>query len=210
MLKRLATLLEKEERLKKKIKSAFIYPAFVLSFALIILGLLMIIVIPTFSKIFEELGGELPAPTMFLINTSNLFKSYWYFLLAGLFLFVQLVRHLMKIEKIRYVGHKISLYVPVFGKLAKHVAISSFSRTLGTLLNSGVNIIAALKIVQDTQTNLVYANTVPNIISSVKEGESLSGLLEETKVFPNLVVKLVNVGEETGELSEMLIKVADN
>lgn len=210
VLKRLATLLEKDERLKKKIKAAFIYPGFVLSFALIILGLLMIIVIPTFSKIFEELGGELPAPTQFLIMTSTLFRKYWYLVLIAIVAFIQLIRFLMRYSIVKYYLDLMSLHVPVFGKLTRNVAISSFARTLGTLLNSGVTIIAALQIVRDTQTNLVYANLVPGIIQHVKEGENISVQMEQTKRFPNLVIKLVAVGEETGELSDMLIQIADN
>ncbi|MFC1809733.1 type II secretion system F family protein [Candidatus Omnitrophota bacterium] len=210
VLKRLATLLEKEERLKKKIKSAFIYPAFVLSFALLILGLLMIIVIPTFTKIFSELGGDLPAPTQFLITTSAIFREYWYLVLVAIFVFIQGIRYLMKHDFAKYYFDLISLYVPVFGALTRNVAISSFARTLGTLLNSGVTIISALQIVKETQTNLVYANIVPTIIQHVKEGESISALMEQSKRFPNLVIKLVNVGEETGDLSDMLTQVADN
>jgi type IV pilus assembly protein PilC len=210
VLKRLANLLEKEERLKKKIKAAFIYPGFVLGFALIILGLLMIIVIPTFTKIFEELGGDLPAPTKFLITTSAIFRKFWYIVLAAILALIQAVRYLMKYSIVKYYIDLIALHVPVFGKLTRNVAISSFARTLGTLLNSGVTIIAALQIVRETQGNLVYANLIPEIIQHVKEGENISGLMEQTKRFPNLVIKLVAVGEETGELSDMLMQIADN
>jgi len=210
VLKRLATLLEKDERLKKKIKAALIYPAFVLSIAMIILSLLMILVIPTFTKIFEDLGGELPAPTMFLIHTSNLFKNYWYILLAVLFFIIQVIRSGLKYDATKYYFDKFFLVLPVFGKLIRNVAISSFCRTLGTLLNSGVNIISALQIVFETQTNLVFANVVPEFIQHVKEGETLSSLIEQAKIFPDLVVKMVAVGEETGELSDMLVQMADN
>lgn len=210
ILKRLATLLEKQERLKKKIKSALIYPAFVLSFAVLILGLLMIIVIPTFTKIFEELGGDLPAPTLFLIGTSNFMRQYWYIVAGGIYGTIQGIYFLMRYQKVKFYVDKTVLYIPVFGKLMRNVSISSFARTLGTLLNSGVTIISALQIVQDTQTNLVYAGIVPNMIKSIKEGENLSSLMEQSNVFPNLVTKLVGVGEETGELSEMLVQVSDN
>jgi len=210
VLKRLSILLEKEERLKKKIKAALIYPIFVLSIAVIILSLLMIIVIPTFTEIFADLGGELPAPTRFLISVSNFFTHYWYYLIAGVFVFVQGIQVALKYDNIKYYFDKASLMVPVFGKLIRNVSISSFCRTLGTLLNSGVNIISALQIVHETQENLVFARVVPGFIQHVKEGESLAILIENAKVFPNLVVKMVAVGEETGELSDMLVQVSDN
>ena len=210
VLRRLATLLEKEERLKKKVKSALVYPAFVLSFALIIVGVLMVVVIPTFTKVFAELGGELPAPTRFLIATSTVVKQYWPVILVAIVVVVQGIRYILRYRTVRYIWDVILLRIPVFGKLAQHVAISSFTRTLGTLLNSGVSIINALQIVQETQTNAVYAKLVPQIIRHIKEGENLSGLIEDTKKFPNLAVKLIAVGEESGELSDMLIQVADN
>lgn len=210
ILKRLAVHLEKEERLRKKIKSALIYPAFVLTIAVVILGLLMVLVIPTFTKIFEDLGGDLPVPTQILIGISNFTIKYWWIMLLGIIGGIQGFRVSLKSNFFKYWFDRAWLYFPVFGKLSRNVAVSSFCRTLGTLLNNGVNIIAALQIVEETQTNLVFANAVPGILQRVKEGEVLGALIEESKIFPSLVVKMISVGEESGELSDMLIQVADN
>ncbi len=210
ILKRLASLLEKHQRLIKRLRTALIYPAFVLSMALIILSLLMIFVVPTFTKIFADLGGELPKPTQFLIATSNVFKNHWYILLASVVIVIYGIKYLSTIQTVKYYFDKIILNVPLFGKLISRVTIARFTRTLGTLLNSGVPILTAFQIIKETTTNLVYANCIPRISESVKEGESFAHMLEETKIFPNLVIKMVGVGEETGQLSDMLVKVADN
>ena len=210
ILKRLASLLEKHQRLMKRLRTALIYPAFVLTMALLILSMLMIFVVPTFTKIFADLGSELPKPTQFLIATSNLFKNQWYILLAGVVFGIWGIRYLLTISAIKYYVDKIILVVPLFGKLTSRVIISRFTRTLGTLLNSGVPILSALQIIKETTTNLVYANCIPRIAESVKEGESFAKMMEEAKIFPNLVIKMVGVGEETGQLSDMLVKVADN
>ncbi|MBU1862456.1 MAG: type II secretion system F family protein [Candidatus Omnitrophica bacterium] len=207
--KRLATLLEKQQRLKKRLHAALIYPAFVLGMALLILSLLMIFVIPTFTKMFADMDSELPGATRFLIAISNVFIHYWYALIAGVVIGIVGVRFLLKFPRIRFYVDKVILRIPLLGKLVSRVMISRFTRTLGTLLNSGVPILSALAIVKETTTNLVYAQCVPRISESVKEGESLARMMEETKIFPMLVIKMVGVGEETGQLSDMLVKVAD-
>jgi type II secretory pathway component PulF len=209
VLKRLATLLEKQQRLLKRVKAALIYPAFVLGMALIILSLLMIFVVPTFTKMFEEMNSELPAPTQVLIGMSNLFVSYWYVIAAGIIALSYGFMYLLKVPAFKYYFDLIVLKIPVLGKLIQRVTISRLCRTLGTLFNSGVPILNALYVVQEATTNLVYANCIPKIIDSVKEGESFALLMEQTKLFPNLVTKMVGVGEETGQLSDMLIQVAD-
>jgi len=210
ILKRLATLLEKQQRLIKRVRSALIYPAFVLTMALIILTLLMIFVVPTFTKIFSEMNSELPGPTRFLIATSNVFINYWYVLIAGVVFGPYVVKYLLTYPRVKYFADKALLRIPLFGKLISRVTIARFVRTLGTLLNSQVPILSALNIVKETTTNLVYSQCIPQISDSVKEGENFAKMLEETKVFPDLVIKMVGVGEETGQLPDMLIKVADN
>jgi type IV pilus assembly protein PilC len=209
VLKRLATLLEKQQRLMKRVKAALIYPAFVLGMAFIILALLMIFVVPTFTKMFEEMGSELPAPTQVLIGISNVFVNYWYAIAAIVIGLSYGFMSLLRIPVCKYYFDLIVLKIPVLGKLLMRVTISRLCRTLGTLLNSGVPVLNALYVVKDATTNLVYANCIPKIIDSVKEGESFALLMEQTKLFPNLVTKMVGVGEETGQLSDMLIQVAD-
>lgn len=210
ILSRLALLLEKQQKLVKKVKSALIYPCFVLGLAFVILSLLMIFVIPTFTEMFDEMGGQLPKPTLFLIGVSNAFKNYWYLILAGIFGLVWIFKYSLRYPVIKFAFDKMSLYFPVFGQLISRVTIARFARTLGTLLNSDVPILSALQVVRETTNNSVYADCIPLIAEAVKEGDGLSGVMEETKLFPNLVIKMVGVGEESGQLSEMLVKVADN
>lgn len=209
VLKRLASLLEKQQRLMKRVKAALIYPAFVLGMALIILCLLMIFVVPTFTTMFDEMGGELPAPTQFLIAISTVFVNYWYILVACIIGIFYGAIYLLRIPVCKYYFDWFVLKTPVLGKLMARVTISRFCRTLGTLFNSGVPILNALYVVKEATTNLVYANCIPKIIDSVKEGESFALLMEQTALFPNLVTKMVGVGEETGQLADMLIQVAD-
>lgn len=210
ILKRLATLLEKQQRLRKRVASALIYPAFVLGMAIIILAVLMIFVVPTFTKMFADLGSDLPRATKILIATSNVFVNYWILLIVGAIALGYTIKYMLVIPFIKYYVDIVVLRIPVFGKLASRVTIARFSRTLGTLLNSGVSILSALSIVKEATTNIVYANSIPKIMDSVKEGESLALMMERTGIYPNLVVKMVGVGEETGQLSDMLLKVADN
>ncbi len=209
MLKRLAIFLEKQQKLKKRVNAALIYPAFVLGMAFLILSMLMIFVIPTFTEMFAEMGSELPKPTLFLIAVSNVFKHYWYCIIGGIVLFCYGWQYAMKVPRAKFYVDLALLKMPLIGKLITRVVIARFARTLGTLLNSEISILVALSIVKETTTNLVFANCLPAISDSVKEGESFAQMLEEAKYFPNLVVKLVGVGEETGQMSEMLIRVAD-
>lgn len=209
MLKRLATLLEKQQKLKKKVAAALIYPAFVLGMAFLILSLLMIFVIPTFTEMFAEMGSDLPGPTLFLIALSNAFKNYWYAILAGVFVCLYGWHWLMRIPQAKYVVDALLLKLPLVGNLLTRVVIARMARTLGTLLNSNISILTALSIVRETTGNLVFANCIPGVSDSVKEGESLARMMEETTHFPNLVIKMVGVGEETGQMAEMLIRVAD-
>jgi len=164
ILKRLASLLEKQQRLRKRIRTALVYPAFVLTIAFVILTLLMIFVVPTFTKMFADMGGELPAPTRFLIAISNVFQHYWYALFGGLVLLIYGIKYSLRYQEVKYFVDTMVLKMPVFGQLANRVAISRFARTLGTLLNSGVAILQALTIVKETATNLVFANCVPPIV----------------------------------------------
>ena len=210
ILKRLSEFLDKNQRLKEKIKSALMYPAFVMLVAVLILIMLMIFVIPTFTNMFAELGGALPLPTKVLITTSEIIRRAWFLIPVIPVIIVVSYRSLVKNINRRFVVDKIKLRIPVVGVLIQQVCVARFSRTLGTLLTSGVPILDALQTVKDTIGNEFIARSVLQVRDSIKEGESVSGPMEASKAFPPLVVKMINIGEETGQLDKMLIQIADN
>ena len=210
ILKRLSEFLDKNQRLKEKIKSALMYPAFVMLVAVLILIMLMIFVIPTFTNMFAELGGALPLPTKVLITTSEIIRRAWFLIPVIPVIIVVSYRSLVKNINRRFVVDKIKLRIPVVGVLIQQVCVARFSRTLGTLLTSGVPILDALQTVKDTVGNEFIARSVLQVRDSIKEGESVSGPMEASKAFPPLVVKMINIGEETGQLDKMLIQIADN
>ena len=209
ILKRLVDFLEKQQRLYGKVKSALMYPVFVLTMAVLILILLLTFVIPTFTTMFSELGEALPLPTRALIAISSAFRYRWYAIILVIVGLVLLYRMLARNPATKARIDRLKFQLPLFGPLIQKIVIARFSRTMGTLLASGVPILTALEIVKDATGNEVIANAIGKVHSSVKEGESVARPLEESGVFPSMVVKMVNVGEETGELDSMLIKVAD-
>ncbi|MBU0759183.1 MAG: type II secretion system F family protein [Candidatus Omnitrophica bacterium] len=210
ILKRLSEFLDKNQKLRERIKSALMYPSFVLLVAVLILIMLMVFVIPTFTNMFSELGGALPLPTKVLITTSELIRKAWYLIplipISIIFLYKLIIRKPSR----RLLVDKIKLHIPVVGALTQQVCVARFSRTLGTLLTSGVPILNALETVRDTIGNEFIARAVLEVRDSIKEGESVSGPMEASRAFPPLVVKMVNIGEETGQLDKMLIQIADN
>jgi type IV pilus assembly protein PilC len=209
ILRRLADFLEKQQKLRERVRSALVYPVFVLTVALIILAILMIFVVPTFTNMFAELGGVLPLPTRILITISNFLRYRWYLLpLAIIVLFVS-YKLLSLNPRHRLFVDKMKLKLPIFGELIQEICIARFSRTLGTLLSSGVSILSALDVVADTVGNVKISTSLMQVRRSIKEGESVAAPLEATGAFPPLVVKMVSVGEETGKLAEMLVKIAD-
>lgn len=210
VLKKLATFLEKEEKLKSKVKSALMYPAFVMGISFLILALLMIFVVPTFSSMFTDLGGELPLPTQLLMTVSDIFRYNWYFLILGFVGLVVGYKAFVRAERNKYLVDKIKLKIPVFGKLIQQVAVANFARTLGTLLKSGVPILVALEAVRDTVGNKVIGEATMRVHDSIKEGEGVAEQMEATGVFPPLVVRMVSVGEESGELDTMLLQIAND
>jgi len=210
ILKRLSEFLDKNQKLKDKIKSALMYPAFVLLVAVLILIMLMVFVIPTFTNMFSELGGALPIPTKILIATSEIIRKAWYLIPFIPVIAVMLYKLLIRSPSRRLVVDKFKLYVPVVGVLIQQVSVARFSRTLGTLLSSGVPILNALQTVKDTVGNEFIGRAVLQVRDSIKEGEGVSGPMEASKAFPPLVVKMISIGEETGELDKMLIQIADN
>jgi type IV pilus assembly protein PilC len=210
-LSRLADFQEKAQRIKNKVISAMVYPAVVIMVALGIVTFLMIVVIPKFQEIFTDLleGKPLPTLTLFVLGCSNLVKNRFP-LVAGCVAAVWIaIKMIGKTVKGRYYLDKFKLNAPIFGQLIRKVGIARFTRTLGTLIASGVPILQALNIVRETSGNAVIAKAVSQIHDSVKEGERIVQPLEASGVFPAMVVSMVDVGEETGALPDMLMKVAD-
>jgi type IV pilus assembly protein PilC len=209
VLERLADFFEKNERLSSKIRSALVYPAVVVCLAMFILVFLMIFVIPRFVELFEDIGAGLPLPTVILINISNAIREYWYLGIILAVVSVAAYKVIVKIPSARYYIDWIKLRVPLFGQIINKVIIARFSRTLGTLMPSGVPILQALDITKETCGNEVFSKSISRIYSSVREGESIAGPLGKSKVFPLMVTNMIDVGEETGALDQMLNKVAD-
>ncbi len=209
ILDRLANYLEKASSLQRKVKSSMTYPIVVISMSLIITIFLLVKVVPTFKGIFDMLGGTLPLPTRILIGISDLVQHAFIYMVL---IFVALAFFLKKWSTTpkgrRTIDYNL-LRLPVFGPLLKKVAIAKFSRTLSTLVKSGVPILGALEIVGKTAGNKIVEEALDNARKSIKEGEPISGPLAEGKVFPPMVVRMIAVGEQTGELEKMLSKIAD-
>ncbi|MBU1006641.1 MAG: type II secretion system F family protein [Candidatus Omnitrophica bacterium] len=210
ILKRLSEFLDKSQKLKDKIKSALMYPAFVMLVAVSILIMLMIFVIPTFTNMFSELGGALPLPTKILIATSDIIRNFWYLIPLIPVLIIALYKLFVRDINRRIFLDKLKLHIPVVGNLIQQLSVARFSRTLGTLLSSGVPILNALDTVRDIVGNEFIGRAVVHVRDSIKEGEGVAKPMEASKAFPMLVVKMVNIGEETGQLDKMLIQIADN
>lgn len=210
ILQRLADFREKTERLVRKIISAMIYPTVVMVVAIGILIGLMIFIIPNFAKIFEELNLELPTPTRMLITFSTILKTQWMFIPAVPFGAFILYKILGKIKKTRLIIDKTKFKLPIFGAIINKSTVSRFSRTLATLTSSGVPILDALTNVKDATGNAAMAQAIQNIHDSIRGGESITKPLRASKICDEMVVNMVEVGEETGELDKMLTKVADN
>jgi len=210
ILKRLAELLEKQARLRDRVKSALMYPAFVLIAAVGILIVLMAFVVPTFLGMFTELGSALPLPTRILVAVCDLVRGWWWVVgLLGLGAGA-LLRLFLQTPSGRRLMDQASLVMPVFGSLVERLLISRFTRTFGTLIASGVPILSALETVRATVTNVVIDNALKDVEQSLKVGESLARPMELSGVFPPLVTRMVALGEETGQLDRMLMQVADS
>ena len=209
VLERVATYLEKTSALQKKIQSAMIYPAVVSSMALAITLVMILKVIPVFEDMFSGFGKDLPAPTQVLIDISHAMQnSFGIIVICAVGLFFG-VKWYVKTDAGRLRIDGMKLKMPVFGVLLRKVAISKFTRTLSTLVKSGVPILSALDIVSKTSGNVVVEKAVSNVRNSVQEGESISKPMEKSGIFPPLVTRMVEVGEKSGELENMLSKIAD-
>ena len=208
-LKRLSDYLEKIEKLRGKIKSALFYPVFVLVITTIIIGGILVFVVPTFKTLYEDLGGELPALTQSIINTSNFLRNYIDWIVLGFVVTVVMLVQLRKIKQVRYVMDSFLLHLPIFGELILKSNIASFSRTLSSTITSGLNILDALSIAGETANNEVLRKAIDGVREQVEKGISISVALSRYKVFPPMLINMVAIGEEAGTLDEMLTKVAD-
>ena len=211
ILDRLANFMESAARIAGKVKSAMIYPCVILFIAVLALVGLMLFIVPNFSKIFDDLleGEPLPGITQFLINTSNTMMNQWYFYILGIILIIVAYKVTVAIPQGKYAVDYCKYNMPLFGPIISKTAISRFSRTLGTLMSSGVPVLSALAIVKDTSGNETVSSAVQKVYDAVKEGEGIAAPLGKTKIFPEMVISMVEVGEETGKLPEMLDKIAD-
>ena len=212
VLLRLAEFGEKAERIKNRVRSAMIYPIVVLVAAMGILIFLLVNVIPKFEEIFDDLleGEALPALTQFVLGISNIVKNQGLFVVGGIAAIVTILNLWGRTAGGRYLIDKLKLKVPMFGVLFTKASVARFARTLGTLMSSGVPVLQALNIVRETAGNHVVSRAIQQVHDSVKEGDNMSMPLEASGVFPGMVVSMVDVGEETGALPEMLMKIADN
>jgi len=209
VLNRAAQFMERREALKRRVKSAMIYPVAVLIIASGIVMFLLIKVVPVFADIFKEFGGELPWPTQFLMNAGDFMIYNWWMVISIVAWTIIFMKILFKFHAVRRFRDRIELKIPLIGDLVTKVAVSRFARTLGTLITSGVPILQALKITKETIGNEIVQDAVDKVHDSVKEGDTIAAPLDQTKVFPAMVVNMIDVGEETGSLDSMLNKVAD-
>jgi type IV pilus assembly protein PilC len=209
VLLRLAEYIEKAAKLKAKIKGAMIYPAVVVSVAVGVIAVILIFVIPTFEQMFRESGGALPAPTQFVIGLSNFVIHNFLLLVAGIIAFFIGFKFFYKWDRGKILVDRWVLFLPVFGPLLRKAAVAKFSRTLSTMVSSGVPILNALDIVSRTSGNKTVELGVLDAKRSIAEGQSLADPLEETGVFPPMVIHMIAIGETTGALDSMLSKIAD-
>lgn len=209
ILSRLAGFMEKSMTLKKKIKGALTYPTICLAISLLILVIILVFVVPVFSKMFEDFGSTLPLPTQIVVNLSDFFKHNIFYVIIAIFTLIMGVKKAYSTEKGQKIIDKGLLHTPVVGTLLRRVAVSKFTRTLSTMLQSGVPILEALQVVAKTAGNKVIETAVFRVGDAIAEGRPLADPLEETGVFPNMVVQMINVGESVGALDTMLEKIAD-
>jgi len=211
VLIRLAEFQEKAQKVKNKVVAAMVYPIIVLLLALGIMIFLLIFIIPRFETIFHEMLGDKPLPviTLFVIAVSNFMQRHWAVLLGGLVGVLAVCKMAARTRAGQAVIDRVKLHAPIFGDLIRKTSISRFSRTLGTLVTSGVPILQALDITRETAGNMIVARAISQVHDSVKEGETITQPLEASGVFPPMVISMIDVGEETGQLPEMLLKIAE-
>jgi type IV pilus assembly protein PilC len=211
VLNRLSEFQEKAAKIKNKVLAAMVYPAIVMTMAVGIMTFLLIFIVPRFELIFHDLLGDKPLPpvTRFVIGASDFLKNHGLIVLGIVVAAVTLYKFIGRTRGGRFLIDSFKLRMPLFGNLNRKTAISRFTRTLGTLVTSGVPILQALNITRETAGNACIARAIAQVHDSVKEGESIVQPLEASRVFPPMVVSMVDVGEETGKLPEMLLKIAE-
>jgi type IV pilus assembly protein PilC len=209
VLNRLAVYMEKNESLKNKVKGAMTYPIIVLCVAFGVVAILMIFVIPTFSDMFKQFGSALPGPTQLIVNLSSFFRKFWWAMIGFIVALIFGFKWIRTQEKGRFYTDKMMLRLPVFGPLIRKVAVAKFTRTLGTMISSGVPIMDGLEITSKTAGNMIIENAIRAVRTAIGEGRTMSEPLEQTGLFPGMVVQMIAVGEATGAMDQMLGKIAD-
>jgi type IV pilus assembly protein PilC len=209
ILMRLAVFLEKNDALIRKVKGAMIYPAVIMAVAAIAITVLLVFVIPTFQKMFAEAGIPLPFPTRIVIALSEALKGYWWAVIAAVVGLVFVLRNYYRTSGGQLAIDRLMLKMPVLGDVLRKSAVSRFTRTLGTLIGSGVSILDGLEITAKTAGNRVIQDAIMESRASIAGGETISAPLRKSQVFPPMVISMINVGEQTGGLDEMLSKIAD-
>jgi type IV pilus assembly protein PilC len=209
ILRRLAAYMEKAAKLKAQVKGAMTYPIVTLIIAVVVLAVILVFVIPVFEEMFADFGGELPVPTQIVVAMSDMVKSKIIYIVIGLILFAVAFKKSYSTEKGREVIDSLLLKLPVFGDLLRKVAVAKFTRTMGTMLSSGVAILEALDIVAKTAGNKTVEKAIYNVRKGIAEGRTMADPLAESGVFPSMVCQMISVGESTGALDAMLEKIAD-
>ena len=210
VLDRVATQIEKETQIKRRVKGAMVYPAVVITFACLVLTFMLLFIVPVFVKVFASLNGQLPKPTQIVMQLSYALRNYWFVIFPAIGGLIYGFRRFIRTERGRQVWDRFKLRIPMkIGDVVHKIALARFSRTLSTLMSSGVDIIRALEITGATSGNWVVEEAVTQIRTRVHEGVPISQPLQEDPVFPPMVGQMVKIGEETGELDQMLGKVAD-
>ena len=209
VLERLADVTEKQLALVNRIKTALAYPVFMLMVGVLVLFVLLTYIVPSISGIFADMNQVLPAPTRILIYLSTFFKSFWWVILALLVLLLVALAQFKKTERGRYWLDRTTLRLPMFGTLARKLAVSRFSRTLGSLLENGVSMLISLEIVKNIAGNRLISDAVAEAAEGVGKGQGLGAALDQSQVFPSLAIQMIQVGEQSGDLEKMLYKIAD-
>ena len=209
ILNRLAAYIEKAAKLKKKVKGAMTYPIVVMVIAVLVVAVILIFVIPVFQSMFADFGKALPVPTQMVVKMSKFLKSYILYIVVGFVLLIFAFRRFYKTDKGRALVDKLVLKLPVFGMLLRKVAVAKFTRTLGTMISSGVPILDSLEIVAATAGNMTIEEAIRETRQSISEGRTIAEPLADSEVFPSMVVQMISVGEATGALDTMLGKIAD-
>jgi len=209
ILARLAAYIEKALKLKKQVKSAMTYPTTIIGIAVVVIAVILIFVIPSFEKMFADFGGSLPAPTQFVINLSNFIQRYILVIIGAIFLFIWAFKRIYKTNAGRKKIDDWALKLPIMGILIRKVAVAKFTRTLGTMMSSGVPILDGLDIVAKTAGNKTVETAIYKVRQSISEGKTIAEPLEKSGVFPSMVCQMIAVGEQSGAVDTMLNKIAD-